>query len=104
MSKDKARRLSDVVTSPVPEGFNDARWFMLEHQMYQAFVSLQTVRTLCEQIGDRPENDEEWEFARSILEIVSPVYVDLLGARSAVLSLLAGTKVAERVGRKEDEL
>lgn len=102
MPNEKARRLSDVITSPVPEGFNDGRWSLMEHQMYQAFVSLQTVRLTCEQIGDRPENKEEWELARSVLEIVSPVYVDLLGARASVLALLAGTEVAERVGRKEN--
>ena len=97
------RRLSEVVDVPTaPQGSNDGRWFLLEHQLYQARVSLYQVRLLCEQIGDLPENDEEWELARSVLEIITPVYTRLLGARSSVLALLAGTEVAERVRRMED--
>lgn len=101
MAKAQVRKLSEVVDASVPEGFNDGRWFLLEHQMYQAQTSLQTVRSLCERIGDYPENQEEWELARAALEIVSPVYVELLGALAAVRSLLSGTEVAERIGEKE---
>ena len=103
MSTAKVRKLSEVVDTEVPQGFNDGRWFLLEHQMYQAQVSLQQVRSLCERIGDCPENQEEWELARAALEIVSPVYVDLLGALAAVRALLSGSEVAERVGGMEHE-
>lgn len=101
MSKAQVRKLSEVVDTAVPQGYNDGRWFVLEHQIYQAQVSLQTVRSLCERIGDYPENPEEWELARAALEIVSPVYVDLLGALAAVKALLSGSEVAERIGGKE---
>ncbi len=101
MAKAKVQKLSEVVDTTVPQGFNDGRWFLLEHQLYQAQTSLQTVRSLCERIGDYPENQDEWELARSALEIVSPVYVDLLGALAATKALLAQSEVAERVGEKE---
>lgn len=101
MPNPKHTRLSQVIKDWAPEGSNDRRWFLLEHQLYQAKVSLQAARGLCERIGDTPENEEEWELARSTLELLSPVYVQFLGAHAATLSLLAGTGVAERVGRKE---
>lgn len=103
MAKKEARRLSEVVQLKAHEGANDARWFLMEHQLYQLIVSMQTIRQLCEQIGDAPENDNEWELARSVLEIISPLYVKALGARASVMALLAGTDVAERLGRIEHE-
>jgi len=103
MPNDKARRLSDVLPKEAPQGLNDRRWFLLEHQLSQAQFSLQTARVQCEVIGDNPENEEEWELARASLEIISPAYVRVLGAISSVHSLLAGSEIAERVGGIEDE-
>jgi len=91
-----------VVDTPAPQGLNDRRWFLLEHQQSQAQFSLQTARVQCEVIGDNPENPQEWELARASLEIISPIYVQVLGAMASVHSLLAGSEVAERVGRMED--
>lgn len=102
MPKPKARKLSEVITSPVPEGFNDGRWFLLEHQIYQARVSLQQARMLAEQIGDRPENPEERELASAVLEMVTPVYVQMLEKVASVKALLSGTEVAERIGDQEN--
>lgn len=93
----KARADAGLLTAS--QGLNDGRWFLLEHQLYQARVSLQQARSLCEQIGDNPENDEEWELARSALEIISPVYVRALAALAAFTSLMSGTKTARVVGR-----
>ena len=100
MSKDKARKLSEVVDTTAQQGQNDGRWFLLEHQLYQARVSLQQARCLCEQIGDNPENDEEWELARAALEIISPAYVKTLGALSTFTSMMSGTDIVERLGGK----
>lgn len=96
-----APRLSEVVGTTAPQGHNDGRWFLLQHQLYQARVSLQQARASCEQIGDNPENDEEWELARAALEIISPAYVRTLGALSSFTSLMSGSEIAERIGRKE---
>lgn len=102
MDKPKARKLSEVIEGTAREGRNDSRWFLLEHQLYQARVSLQQARSLCEQIGDRPENDEEWELARAALELVSPVYVKALGMLATFTSLMSGSEIAERLGGIED--
>lgn len=102
MAKAKARRLSEVVDITTRQGINEGRWFLLEHQLYQARVSLQQARALCEQVGDSPENDEEWELARSALEIISPAYVKALEALSSFTSLMSGTEVAERMGGREN--
>lgn len=102
MADKKARKLLDVILPDAPQGLNDRRWFLLEHQLSQAQFSLQTARVQCEVIGDNPENEEEWELARASLEIISPAYVRVLGAISSVHSLLSGTGVAGRVGEIED--
>lgn len=101
MAEKKARKLADVVEVYAPQGTNDRRWFLLEHQLYQAQVSLQTARAQCEAIGDLPENEEERELARAVLEMITPPYVRVLGAIASVHSLLSDTEIAERVGRKE---
>lgn len=102
MDKAKAKKLSEVVDTTAQQGLNDGRWFLLEHQLYQARVSLQQARALCEQIQDNPENDEEWELARASLEIISPVYVRALGALASFTSLMSGGEIAERMGGKEN--
>lgn len=101
MTNPKARKLSEVVPTTASQGLNDGRWFLLEHQLYQARVSLQQARALCEQIGDQPENDEEWELARAALEIISPAYVRTLGALSSFTSMMSGSEIAERLGKRE---
>lgn len=102
MTDRKARKLSNVIPPDVPQGVNDRRWFLLEHQLSQAQFSLQTARVQCEAIRENPENPQEAELAQAALEIISPAYVRVLGAISSVHSLLSGTEVAERVGRMED--
>jgi hypothetical protein len=102
MPEQKARKLSDVIPQYAPEGSNDARWFLLEHQLYEARFALSHVRSICEAVGDLPENEEERELARSVLEIISGTYVRLLGDYAAVHALLSGSDVAERMGGKEN--
>lgn len=102
MTNNQIRKLSEVMPATTRQGQNDSRWFLLEHQLYQARVSLQQARSLCEQIGDDPENDEEWELARAALEIISPVYVKALGMLAAFTSLMSGSEVVERLGGIED--
>lgn len=102
MSNQKARKLSEVVDTTTMQGINDARWFLLEHQIYQVIVSLQSARQVCEMIGDRAENGDEWELARAALEELTPVYIDTLQMRQNVSQLMASSKIAERVGRVEE--
>lgn len=102
MPNPKPTHLSEVIGEQSPQGFNDGRWFLLEHQLYQVKVSLQTARGLCEQIGDRPENEEDWQAARDVLELLSAPYIAFLQAHASILSYLGGTGIAERVGGMED--
>uniref|UniRef100_A0A6H2A1X8 Uncharacterized protein n=1 Tax=viral metagenome TaxID=1070528 RepID=A0A6H2A1X8_9ZZZZ len=102
MTGNKARRLADVVDVRAPQGSNDARWFLLEHQIYEARIALQTARLQCELIGDHPENEEERELASAVLEWLTPVYVQMLEVLAQTLALLSGTEIAERMGRKSE--
>lgn len=102
MNKPKIRKLNEVVNSPVPEGYNDGKWFLLEHQLYQFRLSIQQVHDLARQISACPENEEEGELAFTILDMISPVFLPSLSILASVKSLLAGTDVAERIARQEN--
>lgn len=103
MSSPEAKRLSDVVETMAPEGHNDGRWFLLEHQLYESKFALQVARLQMETIGDFPENEQERELAGDVLDILTPAFTQVLGALASVKSLLAGTETAERIGGKENE-
>ena len=97
------RKLSEVVeTAAARQGENDAKWFLMEHQLYEARVALQLARLQMELVCDAPENDDESELASAVLEILSPTYVRVLGDLAAIKSLLAGTETAERIGGQEN--
>jgi hypothetical protein len=97
------RKLSEVVKSGwAPEGHNDGRWFLMEHQIYQARVSLQQARLMAEQIGDHPENAEERELASAVLEYLTPAYIASAKCLADSKSLLSGTEVAERIGGQKN--
>ena len=98
------RKLSEVVeTAAARQGENDAKWFLMEHQLYEARVALQMARLQMELVCDAPENDEEFELARAVLEFLTPAYTRVLGALSSTKSLMAGTETAERIGGIENE-
>lgn len=93
------RKLSEVVeTSMARQGENDGKWFLMEHQLYESRFALQVARLQMELVGDAPENEQERELAGDVLEILTPVYTQILGANASIKSLLASTEVAERVG------
>ena len=101
MTENDVRRLSDVIESEPRQGLNDGYWSLMEHQLYEAKFALQVARRQMEAVGEHPENAEDAELAEAVLEILSPVYVRMLGANAAIKSLLSGTEVAGRIGRKE---
>ena len=102
MTENDVQRLSDVIEPETRQGLNDRYWALMEHQLYEAQFALQVARRQMEAVGEHPENRDEAELAEMVLEILSPVYVRMLGASAAIKSLLAGTETAERIGAKED--
>jgi len=101
MPKKKTSRLSDVVPFKVKEGANDRKWFLAEHQLVQAKMSLLTaIETLIE-IGSEPENDNERKVATDCLSILRPVRRQLLSNYATFLSYLSGTDVPERISQME---
>ena len=101
MSKEQVQRLSDVIEPETQQGLNDGYWALMEHQIYEAQFALQVARRQMEAVGEHPENAEDAELAEAVLEILSPVYVRMLGACAAIKSLLSGTEVAGRIGANE---
>ena len=102
MTENDIQRLSDVIEPKPRQGLNDGYWSLMEHQIYEAQFALQVARRQMEAVGEHPENDEDAELAEAVLEILSPIYVRMLGANAAIKSLLAGTETAERIGGRED--
>lgn len=101
MMKKKTSRLSDIVPQFAPEGANDYKWFLVEHQLTQAKMSLQSaIQTLVE-IGSLPENKDERNFATDCLGILMPARRQLLSNYATFLSYLSDTDVPERISRKE---
>lgn len=97
------RRLSEVIeTSVAHQGENDGKWFLMEHQVYEARLALQVARHQMELVCDNPENEEDYELASAVLEILTPTYVQMLGKLAAIKALLAGTEIAERIGGQEN--
>ena len=102
MTENDVRRLSDVIEPESHQGLNDRYWALMEHQIYEAQFALQVARRQMEAVGEHPENDEDAKLAEAVLEILSPVYVRVLGACAAIKSLLSGTEVAGRIGGREN--
>lgn len=98
---EKPQRLSEVLDTFVPQGANDARWFLAEHQLEQTIMSARTVVGCLDTIAQRPENEEERELAEDCLSYMDAMLCDILGAKAAFLSYLSGSDVPERISRKE---
>ena len=101
MTENKPRRLNEVVPSLAPEGANDNRWFLVEHQLVQAKISIRSAAEILAEIGGQPENTQEHLEAKDCLDIVKGMYVDLLKHYTTFLSYLSDTDVPERISRKE---
>lgn len=101
MNKNKITFPSDAPNTYAPQGANDARWFLFEHQLEQAKISLHAVVGTLKVIAERPENEGEREAAGDCLETCEELFVGFLGYRSTLLSYLSGTDVPERIQRKE---
>jgi hypothetical protein len=98
---EKPKRLNEVLNTFAPEGANDRRWFLVEHQLQQAKMSLQTVLGSLRIISDKPENEQEREAAEDCMDIWRMFALDFTARHAAFLSYLSGTSVPERISRKE---
>ena len=101
MSRNNPTRLSEIIDRYAPEGANDARWFLFEHQLEQAKISAQTVVGTLKNIAARPENEAEREAAQDCAEYCLTMLTGILAARASCGSYLSGTNIADRVARKE---
>jgi len=97
----KPQRLNEVLDIHAPQGANDARWYLIEHQWEQAVMSARTVVGSLTIITHRPENEEERQIAEDCLSYAEAMLCDILGAKASFLSYLSATDVAERIARKE---
>ena len=100
MSK-KPQRLNEVVDAFAPQGANDARWFLVEHQLEQVKMSARTVTGALKTIEARAENEAERQTAEDCLAICEPMLLEILRAWSTFLGYLSDTDVSERISRKE---
>jgi len=101
MPKKKTGRLSDIVPQFAPQGANDRKWFLVEHQLVQAKMSLLTAIEALIEIGSEPENDDERRIATDCLSVLRPVRRQLLSNYATFLSYLSGTDVPERISQME---
>lgn len=101
MIGNKPRRLNEVISPFAPEGTNDRKWFLVEHQLEQARMSVQIAYEVVKDIRDHPENDKEREIAGDCKSIIKTMRLDVLGFFATFLSYLSGTDVPERISRKE---
>ena len=101
MTENKPRRLNEVVSSFAPEGANDRKWFLVEHQLAQAKMSVQIAHETLKDIRDHPENDNEYEIALECVGIVREMTLGILRHYATFLSYLSDTDVPERISRKE---
>lgn len=101
MPENKPRRLNEVIDAFAPQGSNDARWFLIEHQLEQVVMSARTVVGSLRIIAAKPENEEERQLAEDCLSYMEAMLCDILGARAWFLSYLSGTDIPERIAGKE---
>ena len=101
MTENKPTRLNEVVSTFAPEGANDSKWFLAEHQLEQARMSVQIAHEVLKDIMTSPEDDKEREIAGDCESIVKAMRLDVLGFFATFLSCLSDTDVPERISRKE---
>lgn len=102
MANRKAATTQTPPATPSAQVDNTHRWYLLEHQLQQARISIQTARSQAEQIQDVPENDEDWAMAEAALEILSSLYIATLKADDAFRRLATQSELAERMGGFEN--
>lgn len=101
MTDKKPARLSDIISTWAPEGANDAKWILVEHQLTQAKMSVEVARCSLMEIITQPESANEAEIARDCYDMIRGMYLHFLEHYTTFLSYLAGTDVSERMSRKE---
>jgi len=101
MPKTKPQRLSEVIDAFAPQGSNDARWFLVEHQLGQIKMSARTVIGTLKTIKARPENLSEYQITEDCLAICEPLLVEILETWAVFLSYHSDTYVLEIISRKE---
>lgn len=90
-------------TGYVPDGTNEWRWHLMEHQAFQALHSCSEARRMLEDITDYPENQDERDLAIEIMEHMTQAYVALLSAWHNTQALISGTETAQKMGGYENE-
>ena len=101
MIENKPRRLNEVVPSLAPQGYNDRKWFLIEHCLVDAKVNVQIACNHLYSIVSWPENNNEREIATDCLAICKGMLLDLKEHYATFLSYLSDTDVPERISRKE---
>ena len=101
MTENEYRRLSEVAGTFAPEGANDVRWFMIEHQLIDARMNIQIALSKLSEIACNPENAEDRTIAWDCYDIVRGLYLDVHEHYAAFLSYLSDMDVPERIARKE---
>lgn len=97
----KIPSISDIIVPYAPQGANDRKWMLAEHQLAQCKMSAQIARDTLAEIADLPENDKEQELAQDSYEIARGMVLDILEHYTAFLSYIAGTPVPDRISQQE---
>lgn len=100
-TENKPKSLSEALGLFAPEGANDARWYLIEHQLEQVKISARTVVGSLQCIVDKPESAEEGYIADDCLSFARSMLCDILGHIASIYSYLSNSDVLERVARKE---
>ena len=101
MPKNKTTSLSEALGLYAPQGSNDKRWFLIEHQLEQARMSVEMTLSALTEIRGNPENAHECLAAKDCYDILRDLRLDVLEKRATFLSYLSNTDVSERISRKE---
>ena len=101
MTENNPRRLSEIVSPLAPEGANDTDWFLIEHQLIQAKMSVDVALSTLLEVASNPESADERRVAWDCHDIVRGMRLDILEHYTAFLHYLSGTDVPERIVRKE---
>jgi len=101
MTEPTRTRLSEVVETFAPQGANDSRWFLMEHHLMQAKLSLQEAQRAAVQIYANPENAREGELANDCFVFIARAYAEFLAQHAALLAYISDSDISERVGNVE---